>query len=154
MWKKSWNLQSQVKQDFHLFLFFLKIQFWKFEEFAQILRQMWIFQSLTRVSLAIFVWPLRYLTNLIFTTITFTTAFPCNFQGNPPIRFLFKTRIPLLLFRLLHTANRKWPWLIKIRFLNLRLDSFCYWGWKNIENDIHGWNTAKSGPFYRPEGLP
>ena len=58
-----------------------------------------------------------------------------NFQENRPSRFLIKTR-NMLLFRLLYTANSKWPQLIETHLRILKLHSFCSWGWKNIRTGV------------------
>ena len=74
--------------------------------------KIWISQSVV-----IFLWALLYSTNFAFTT---KDGCHIIFLKNFSAVFLIATQNTLR-FRPLYTANRKWPWLIKIRFRNLRV---------------------------------
>ena len=68
-----------------------------------------------------------------------------------PIVFLRKNT---LLLRRLHTTNRKWPWLTKAWLWNLKLCSFCGWGWKTLRADVHGGKRQSLTPFHGLEKSP
>ena len=74
----------------------------------------------TLISLVVpFVWTLRFLTNL---SLTIKDVYREMLEKVFQSFWVIETRIRLL-FRPLHTANRKWPWLIKIKLQNLKLHS-------------------------------